>query len=73
MTDVSRTTPRRVLRRAAELGTHADCVASGIDGACDSCVEFIHESFKEFYGHVDTAEEALILIVKDILEDRKNG
>jgi len=70
MTDVSKTTPRRVLRRATELGVHADCVAADADGACEHCVNIFNQVFHEFYGHAKDAGEALQLIIDDVLEDR---
>lgn len=72
MTDVSRTTPRRVLRRAAELGIHADCVASDYQGACDDCIDVFNQSFHEFYGHATDAAEALSMIIDDLIADREN-
>lgn len=70
MTDAGKMTPRRVLRRAAELGVHADCIAADFDGSCQSCVELVHNVFNEFYGHAKSADEALQLIIDDILTDR---
>jgi hypothetical protein len=72
MTDVSKTTPRRVLQRAFELGVHADCVAADIDGACEACVLVFNQAFHELYGHAKDAGEALQLIIDDVLEDRQN-
>jgi hypothetical protein len=72
MTDASRSTPKRVLRRASELGVHADCVASDYEGACDSCIDIFNKVFHEFYGHATDASEALKWIIEDILRDQ-NG
>jgi hypothetical protein len=72
MTDASYTTPRKVLRRATELGVHADCVASDFEGSCDHCIAAFHEAFHEFYGHL-SAEDAMQAIVRDLLRDRSDG
>ena len=69
---VSETTPRRVLRRATELGVHADCVAADFDGACQSCIDIFSDVFREMYGHAQDASEALMFIIQDIQEDRRN-
>ena len=71
MTDASKMTPRRVLRRASELGVHADCVASDHDGACARCIAISNEVFHEFYGHASDAAEAVLWIVEDIISDRE--
>jgi len=69
MSDTSRTTPKRVLRRAAELGVHPDCVAADYDGACSGCIEIFNNVFHEFYGDSEDAAEALLRIVDDLLDD----
>jgi len=69
MSDTSRTTPKRVLRRAAELGVHPDCVAADHDGACSDCIEIFNEVFHELYGDSADAAEALLRIVDDLLDD----
>ena len=69
MTDASRTTPKRVLRRAAELGVHPDCVAADYHGSCSECIETFNEVFHEFYGDSEDAAEALMRIVDDLLND----
>jgi len=71
MTDASRTTPRKVLRRAAELGVHADCVAADHQGACDTCIDLINQAFHEHYGHANNAAEALSMIIDDLIKDRE--
>lgn len=68
--NASRSTPRKVLAKASELGVHPDCVAADYSGACDECIEIFNQVFHEFYGHASDAGEALELIVKDILKDR---
>lgn len=68
----SRFTPKRVLRRAAELGVHADCVAADADGACDYCVEIMHGIFSEFYGHAESAAEYLSMIMHDLRDEQEN-
>lgn len=69
MTDTSKTTPKRVLRRAAELGVHPDCVAADYQGACSVCIDIFNEVFHELYGDSADAAEALMRIVDDLLND----
>jgi hypothetical protein len=71
MTNVSLTTPRRVLTLAAELGAHADCVAADIDGACHTCVDILNVAMHKFYGHLEI-DESLLQIIRDLREDREN-
>jgi hypothetical protein len=70
MTDTSKTTPRRVLRRAAELGAHADCIAADLEGACEICVDIMHSVFSEYYGHAESPGDAIYMIIEDIMNDR---
>ena len=59
--------PRKVLRRAHELGVHADCIASG--DPCEACQPKIAAAFDFFYGSEDTLGDALGEILKDIRDD----
>lgn len=69
MTDARQTTPSKVLERAREQGVHEKCIEADHRGACASCVLIIQEVFDHFYGHVSTPEEALDLILIDLLND----
>lgn len=64
-------TPRKVLKRAYELGAHADCVAADVDGACDACIDIFNKVFHDTYGHAEDLAEALFLMLEDIRRDRE--
>lgn len=63
--------PVKVVIRAEELGMHQRCLENDVDGACSSCVEIIHTAFDEFYGHADNSDDVYMMILSDILDDRK--
>lgn len=62
--------PKKVLRKAAQLGVHPDCIAADIDGACGSCVLLIHTVYDFYYGHLATAAEFLDAVLDDLQKDR---
>ena len=63
--------PRKVLRRAHELGVHTDCIASG--KPCAQCEPKINAAFDHFYGSEPTLGDALGEIMKDFREDLEDG
>lgn len=62
--------PQRVVTKALELGAHEDCIEADWDGSCDSCRLAFLTAFDSFYSMADNADEALMMIINDILEDR---
>lgn len=62
-------TPQKVLELAVDLGVHLDCLEADWEGACSSCASIIHASFDAFYGEAENANDALMMILNDIMED----
>lgn len=58
--------PRKVLRKAQELGVHNDCVVSG--NPCDACEVIILRAFDFFYGGESLGEQ-LGHIMRDTYDD----
>lgn len=71
MAQLSFGTPRKVLRLAASLGVHNDCLVAEVDGACDDCIDTMHLAHYFFYGNLETSEEKLEAIIRDIMQDRE--
>lgn len=59
--------PRKVWRKAQELGAHNDCLVSG--SPCSACEEIIVQAFDFFYGDEPTLGDVLGDIIKDTYED----
>lgn len=62
--------PRKVLRRAAKMGVHADCIASS--DFCKQCEETFEKVLTSTYKSARTEEHLADLIVLDLVQDR-NG
>lgn len=62
-------TPRKVLRRAYDMGAHGDCIAAGASKACPSCTEVLMAAFDGVYGDVRTGVIDLT-ITQDLAFDR---
>ncbi len=62
--------PRKVLRKAHELGVHADCMVAGTGGACDPCFKAVLQAMDFFYSDVakDYVAEA---VEADLRADRE--
>ncbi len=58
--------PRKVLRKAHELGVHNDCIASG--KPCEQCQAVIVQAFDFYYGD-ESLGEKLAHIWRDMRED----
>jgi hypothetical protein len=61
--------PRKVLRKAAELGVHNDCMAAGIGRCCDDCFKITLRAMDYFYADVPR-EWVEFTVMSDIANDR---
>lgn len=68
--NVTQLMPQKVLNLAYDLGAHGDCVEADLVGACSMCTSIFHQAFDHFYGHLKNADDALMMIINDILKDR---
>lgn len=66
-------TPQKVLDLALDLGVHESCVEADLEGACSQCITLFHAAFDTYYGHADNANDALMMILSDILEDKDDS
>lgn len=64
--------PQKVVNLAYELGVHAECVEADFHGSCSACVSIFHVALDTFYGKADNANDALMMILSDIMEDKDN-
>lgn len=62
--------PQRVVSMAFDLGVHESCVEADWEGSCEKCRNIFLFAFDSFYSLADNADEALMMIINDILEDR---
>lgn len=62
--------PQKVLNLAYGLGVHVDCAKADLDGACEECIIRFNVAFDAYYGDAENADQALLKIINDILEDR---
>ena len=63
--------PLKVQFRAKELGVHETCLEADHSGACELCKIVMFEAFDHYYGHAESSEDALMMILSDILLDRE--
>lgn len=63
--------PRKVWRKAQELGAHNDCLISG--QPCSTCQEIIIRAFDFFYGDSPSMGDALGDILKDTYDDQEDS
>lgn len=63
--------PLRVQFRAQELGIHERCLEVDHEGACETCKIVMFEVFEQYYGHAESSEDAMIMILSDIIRDRE--
>lgn len=61
--------PKRVLRKALQLGIHNDCIVAGVTGACDICLANISLAFDFYYGSLGTTEDVMRAILVDLQAD----
>lgn len=61
--------PSKVLRTAAERGMHADCVAAGADGLCDSCLHILYVAMDDHYGACGSVTAATEAYIADLLAE----
>lgn len=61
--------PSKVLRLAQDMGVHVDCMEADFEGACTGCVSLIHTAFDTFYGEAESANDAFMMILSDIMKD----
>jgi hypothetical protein len=66
----ARAIPKKVLSRAFDHGAHADCMAAGMDGACDMCVSIFFDALDFYYGRFPEPGDKLAAIMEDLLTDR---
>lgn len=62
--------PKKVLRKAAELGVHADCIAADIEGSCGVCAILLHSIYDFFYGHLESSADFIAAVLDDLRADR---
>lgn len=66
----TRVMPQKVLNLAYDLGVHEECVHADACGSCEECVILFNVAFDSFYGEAENSDQALMMILNDILEDR---
>lgn len=71
MAQLSNGNPQKVLTKAVQLGVHNDCLVADIDGACESCIETLHQVYDLYYGHILTVEGRLEAILDDLHAERE--
>ena len=59
--------PRKVLRKAHQLGVHNDCLVSG--NLCESCHDNVMLAFDFFYGDAKDESELIAAIISDFKAD----
>jgi len=59
--------PRKVLKKAHQLGVHNDCIIS--QKPCTQCSDRITLAFDFYYAHCTTEHEMLTAIVADFRDD----
>lgn len=73
MTQLGNGNPQKVLRKAAELGVHPDCIAGNMDEhTCASCKTTMHAVYDLYYGHTKSSSEMLDAVLEDLKTDREN-
>lgn len=61
--------PKKVLRKAAQLGVHPDCIAGDPHDMCTQCDGLLMLAFDHFYGHAANAFEVLSMIKDDFVSE----
>ena len=61
--------PLKVQYKAKELGVHEECIESDLMGSCVECIDLMNEAFDHYYSHAENSDDALMMILSDILED----
>lgn len=59
--------PRKVLRKAHQLGVHNDCLVSG--NLCSECRSNVMLAFDFFYGDARDESELMAAIIEDFKRD----
>ena len=59
--------PKKVLRKAHQLGVHNDCIVSG--KPCAACSDSIGLAFDFFYAHCENEQELMTAIIEDFRSD----
>lgn len=62
--------PLKVLNQARSLGVHESCIERDLEGACEDCSIIFHIVLDTFYGHASNANDALMMILSDIMKDK---
>lgn len=68
-TQLKALTPDRVLHLAQRWGAHPQCLDADEDGACEGCRELVFEAMDVYYGRSETADDAFMAILSDLMED----
>ncbi len=62
--------PRKVLRKAHQLGVHNDCLVSG--NLCSECHDHVMLAFDFFYGDVRDEAALISAIIEDFRRDMED-